>query len=56
MAGFLHGLLHCMCLCVVACVLQEIGNYHMRIADGVATLLQIQALCSQVYLICNKGG
>lgn len=37
-------------------VIKEIGNYHMRIADGVATLLQIQALCSQVYLICNKGG
>ncbi len=32
---------------------QEIGQYHMRIADGVATLLQIQGLCSKIFLLAG---
>jgi hypothetical protein len=35
---------------VVVCGRQEIGQTHMRIADGVTTLLQIQGLCCRLLM------
>jgi replication factor C subunit 2/4 len=36
-------------------VIKEVGQYHMRIADGVTTLLQIHGLCSRIFLIATKA-